>query len=84
MFAAIDREEGPLTRVTAQQIADEFPEVAHMLILRRARNLCWLDWHGQHQKPYERSQSQLAYKILQKAIAAEINKAVARITGAIH
>lgn len=84
MFQEIDRQEGPLTRVTARQIADEFPEVAHMLILRRARNLCWLEWHGQHRKPFERSQSQLAYKIIQKTIQAEINKAVARITGASH
>ena len=70
MFKAIDREEGPLTGVTARQITDEFPEVAHMLILRRARNICWLDWHWKHQKQYERSQSQLAYKFLHNAIAA--------------
>lgn len=80
MFQEIDRQEGPLTRVTANEIADNFPSgVAHILILRRARNLCWIDWHGNNRKPYERSQSQLGYKILRKTIEAEITKAIKHI-----
>ena len=77
MFRTIDRQEGPLNGKTAKQIAQMFPDdVTHLLILRRARNLCWIDWHSPIRKPYERSQSQLAFKILQKAIDAEISKAI--------
>jgi hypothetical protein len=85
MFKEIDRQEAPLNAQTAKQIAQMFPDdVTHLLILRRARNLCWIDWHAPDRAPYERSQSQLAYKILQKTIAAEIDKAVKRITRSMN
>jgi hypothetical protein len=85
MFKDIDRQEAPLNAQTAKQIAQMFPDdVTHLLILRRARNLCWIDWHAPDRKPYERSQSQLAYKILQKTIDAEITKAVAGLARSFH
>lgn len=81
MFKAIDREEGPLNAQAAKQVAQMFPSaVAHMLILRRARNLCWIDWHTENRTPFERHQSQLAYKILRHIIEVEITKAVDGLT----
>ncbi len=77
MFEIADNLEVPLTPLTCAIIAQTYaPQIAYVIILRRARNLCWLDWHAPEKRMFERNQNQLGYRICQNAITQAISKAV--------
>ncbi len=77
MFEIADNLEVPLTPLTCAIIAQTYaPQIAYVIILRRARNLCWLDWHKPDLTMSERIGHQLGYRLCQKAITQAISKAV--------
>lgn len=82
LFEVIDKTEGPLTPQVCKLIIRAFhTDISYLLIMRRARNLCWLEWHAPQMKMFDRSEAQLGYKMLQSAITIGITKAVSeRIT----
>ena len=77
MFEIADNLDIPLTPLTCAIIAQTYsPTVAYVVILRRARNLCWADWHAPNQTMQERIGHRLGYKLCQNAITKAIQKAV--------
>ena len=81
MFEIADNLDIPLTPLTCAIIAQTYgPRVAYMIILRRARNLCWADWHAPDQTMQKRIGHRLGYRLCQKAITTAISKAVTDIT----
>ena len=81
MFEIADNLDIPLTPLTCAIIAQTYsPSVAYMIILRRARNLCWADWHSQGPTMQQRIGHRLGYRLCQEAITTAIYKAVKDIT----
>ena len=77
MFEVADHLELPLTPEVCHIISLTYPgDIAHLIILRRARNICWQSWHAPEIEMYDRSQSQVGYRILQDAIEIGIKKAI--------
>jgi hypothetical protein len=77
LFEDIDKTERPLTPKVCKLLAQAFhADVAFLLIMRRARNLCWLEWHAPQREMFDRCEAQLGYKVLQSAITIGITKTV--------
>ena len=74
MLHVADRITDPLTPRTARRMARCFGDVAHLVILRRARNLVWATWHASATPEYLRPHYQGAYlqleRIIEKGITA--------------
>jgi len=81
LFEIADNLDIPLTPLTCAIIAQTYnPSVAYLIILRRARNLCWADWHARGPTMQQRIGHRLGYRLCQKAITTAISKAVTDIT----
>lgn len=72
MLHVADRITDPLTPRTARRMALCFGDCAHLVIMRRARNLVWATWHASDTREHLRPHYQGAYLMLERIIEREI------------
>ncbi len=72
MLHVADRITDSLTPETARRMARCFGDSAHLVIMRRARNLVWAAWHASATHERIRPQYMNAFLILEHAIEREI------------
>ena len=68
MLRVADQIKEPLTPETARRMARCFGDSAHLVILRRARNLVWATWHASATPEHMRPRYLDAFLTLEHAI----------------
>lgn len=72
MLHVADRITDPLTPRTARRMARCFGDSAHLVIMRRARNLVWATWHASSTHEHMRPHYMRGFLALEHAIEREI------------
>ena len=68
MLRVADSITDPLTPETARRMARCFGDIAHLIIMRRARNLVWASWHASSTPERMRAHHMGAFLTLEHAI----------------
>lgn len=72
MLRVADQITEPLTPETARRMARCFGDSAHLIIMRRARNLVWSTWHDAGTPEHMRPRYMAAFLALEHAIERDI------------
>lgn len=73
----------PLNKNTARAISMFYGNIAHIVILRCARNTCWRAWHSEEQG-VERIQAELGWRVLEHVITKLIDRIAEKLVEDSH